>query len=196
MYGSGFLSWRASGELTCTHLGLSALLHCPMPMCPLVRPTPSPSSLRLNGADMLTRNRWVFEKEEVDSMIVTCCRHIFFLNLSNSRASLDLLVEAFLYSNASYLFSTVFITGKRSRLQLSLSFDPKQQMISLQNIIHSQISNQWFQNQLIWKRVPPKRDFPSWPPGLLKFSCIIRLDKVFIESFFFTVLIMWWICQI
>lgn len=131
MYGSGFLSWRGSGELMCTRRGLSAPLHCPMPTCPLMRPTPPPSSLRLNGADMWTRNWWVFEKEEVDSTMGTCCGHIFFSNLSNSSASLYLLIVAFIYSSTSNLFSTVFITGEKSRLLLRLSFDLKQLMISL-----------------------------------------------------------------
>lgn len=78
MCDGGFLSCRGSRELTCTRLGLSAALRCHMLMCALVRPTPPPSSWRLNGADMLTRNRWVLEKREVDSMIVCiCCDNCF-----------------------------------------------------------------------------------------------------------------------
>lgn len=44
MYGCGFLSCRGSQELMYTHPGLSVPLHFHMLMCPLVRPTPPPSS--------------------------------------------------------------------------------------------------------------------------------------------------------
>lgn len=66
IYVSGFLSYGKSGEVMRTHPGPSVLLCCHMLRWPLVRRTPRRSSWRLNGADMLTRNRWVFAEKGID----------------------------------------------------------------------------------------------------------------------------------
>lgn len=95
MCGGGFPSCRASREQTCTRPGFSALPRCHMLVCPSVRRTQPPLSSQLNGADTLTRNRWVFEKKEVDSMIVCYCCIIGYFNLVEEQT--EVAVDKYVY---------------------------------------------------------------------------------------------------